>query len=127
MEQNYYLRIENNCFGFLLLGLHEIRDTDIEITNEDYNEYFYLQFKGKQFRLKSEPTGAGLFDYIEEYIPENIQVPIPSETDILKEKVNALEKENANLLKDSILKGIRLESIENDMADLMKEIVLGGI
>lgn len=50
---------------------------------------------------------------------------IPKPT--LAEKIEQLEKENADLLKDIALKDIRIETIENDMADLIKEIALGGI
>lgn len=73
MENRYYLRIEKNSFGFILDGIHKIREADIEISNEDYTEFFELQSQGKQFRLKEIPTGDTLFDYIEEYIPEIIQ------------------------------------------------------
>lgn len=69
----YYLRIENNTFGFLVEELHEIKETDILITNDDYNTFFELQSQGKQFRVKQIPTGETLFDYIEEYILEVIE------------------------------------------------------
>ena len=48
----YYLRIEDNVFGFVADGIYDILSTDIEITNEDYNKFFELQSQGKQFRLK---------------------------------------------------------------------------
>lgn len=69
----YYLRIEENNFGFVLEGLHKIKETDISITNEDYNMFFDLQAKGKQFRLKEVQTGEELFDYVEEYTPESVE------------------------------------------------------
>lgn len=123
----YYLRIEENNFGFVLEGLHEIKETDISITNADYNNFFDLKSIGKQFRLKETPTGKGLFDYVEEYAPEINQVdPVPSETDILKEKVNVLEKENADLLLDSALKDSKIETLQSDIADIMKEMAKGG-
>ena len=75
MENKYYFRIENDSFGFVVDGIHEILDTDIEITDEDYNRFFELQSQGKQFKIKENPTGTGLFDYIEEYIPEAIKEP----------------------------------------------------
>lgn len=69
----YYLRIENdNNFGFLVEGIHNIKEMDIEIIEEDYKKFFELQNQGKQFRLKAEPTGRELFDYVEEYVPEVI-------------------------------------------------------
>ncbi|MDU2680047.1 hypothetical protein [Clostridium sp.] len=70
----YYLRIENNNFEFLLEGIHEIKESDKLILNDDYILFFELQSKGKQFRLKEIPTGNTLFDYIEEYIPEVLEV-----------------------------------------------------
>ncbi|MBS6501898.1 MAG: hypothetical protein KH415_09735, partial [Clostridium sp.] len=114
----YYLRIEENNFGFVLEGLHEIKEIDISITNADYDMFFDLQAKGKQFRLKEVPTGKELFDYVEEYTPEVTPIdPVPSETDILKEKVNVLEKENADLLLDSALKDSKIETLQSDIAD----------
>ena len=76
MESKYYLRIEEDNFGFVVDTIHEILDTDIKITNEDYNSFFELQSQGKQFKLKKNPTGNSLFDYIEEYIPEPIEVKL---------------------------------------------------
>ena len=54
MEEKYYLRIENNNFGFVIEGMKEIKEGDIKITNEDYDKFFELQGQGKQFRLKKE-------------------------------------------------------------------------
>lgn len=74
MENQYYLSIEHNNFGFLVKGIHKIKETDVQITEADYNKFFELQNKGKQFRLKETPTGTDLFDYIEEYVPEVVEV-----------------------------------------------------
>ena len=71
----YYLRLENNSFGFVKEGIHEINDTDIMISPEDYNSFFELQSQGKQFKIKENPTGTGLFDYLEEYAPQAIKKP----------------------------------------------------
>lgn len=76
MENKYYLRIEENSFGFVLEGFHDIRESDILVSNEDYNNFFELQSKGKQFRLKEVPEDeAGLFGFVEEYEPETIEIP----------------------------------------------------
>lgn len=72
----YYLRLENNSFGFVKEGIHEINYSDIIISPEDYNSFFELQSQGKQFKLKENITGNTLFDYIEEYIPEPIEVKL---------------------------------------------------
>lgn len=71
----YYLRIEDNSFGFLAKDVNVIKESDIAIEESDYKLFFELQSKGKQFRLKEVPTGTGLFDYVEEYIPEVIEDP----------------------------------------------------
>jgi hypothetical protein len=73
MSNKYFFRIEDDSFEFLLEGLHEIKETDISITNEDYDMFFDLQAKGKQFRLKEVQTGKELFDYVEEYTPEIVE------------------------------------------------------
>lgn len=82
----YYLRIDNNKkdFGFVVEGIHEIVEQDKAISNEDYNIFFELQDQGKQFKLKSTPTGNTLFDYVEEYIPEVIIDTTPTEEDRIK-------------------------------------------
>ena len=84
MENQYYLRIENDNFGFLVDGIHKIQETDIPISYEDYTTFFNYQSEGKQFKLKEIPTGSGLFDYIEEYTPEVIVDNTPTTEDRLK-------------------------------------------
>ena len=78
-----FLRIENNNFGFVTKEIHEIIETDILITNEDYDTFFEMQSQGKQFKLKETPTGTGLFDYIEEYAPEVVIDNTPTQEDRL--------------------------------------------
>ena len=75
MDNKYFLRIENKVFGFVTEDINSIKESDIPITNEDYNKFFELQSQGKQFKLKEIQTGSGLFDYIEEYTPEVIEEP----------------------------------------------------
>ena len=122
----YYLRIENDKFGFVVEGIHEIDETtDYAVTQEEYNKFFELQSEGKQFRVKADATGTSLFDLIEEYIPEPLPPSPPSETELLKQRIELLENENADLLLDSVNKDIRLEQNENDIADLL--LVVGGM
>ncbi|MDU6304741.1 MAG: hypothetical protein E6585_23985 [Serratia marcescens] len=84
----YYLRIQGEKFGFVVEGIHEIDGTiDHELTQEEYNKFFELQGEGKQFRLKENPTGDMLFDYLEEYEPEPLSQGTPSELDLIKEEV----------------------------------------
>lgn len=126
MEDNkYYVRIQEDKFGFVVDGIHEIDEViDHAITQEEYDKFFELQSEGKQFRVKSTTTGETLFDLIEEYTPEPLP-PAPSETELLKQRIELLENENADLLLDSVNKDIRLEQNENDIADLL--LVVGGM
>lgn len=87
MEDKYYLRIEDNSFGFVIEEIHDIKETDIPVSNEDYDKFFKLQSQGKEFRLKETPTGTGLFDYIEEYTSEVIADNTPT----TEERLKALE------------------------------------
>ena len=89
MENNYYVRIQEQKFGFIVEGIHDIEETiDHAITNEDYKTFFDLQSEGKQFRVKEVATGETLFDLIEEYTPEPIEMPV---TVSLEERIEALE------------------------------------
>lgn len=89
MENNYYVRIQEQKFGFLVDGIHDIDETiDHKVTSEDYKTFFELQSEGKQFRVKEAPTGETLFDLIEEYTPEPIEMPV---TVSLEERIEALE------------------------------------
>ncbi|MGL5713676.1 MAG: hypothetical protein ACRCXT_24050 [Paraclostridium sp.] len=57
---------------------------------------------------------------------ENIEVPQePTEIDKINEKIFNLEKENADLLLDSAVKDIKIETLENDVADIILEIAGG--
>lgn len=85
----YYLRIEDSIFLFVIEGVHDIKDTDKVITLEDYNSFFELQTKGKQFRIKENTEGNGLFDILEEYIPVNEDIGIQAPTE--KERLEAIE------------------------------------
>lgn len=88
-----YIRINNDGFGFISDDIHEVLDTDIKISDEDYSRFFDLQYQGKQFRIKN-PNGTTLFEIVEEYTPtfENTEIGTT-----LEERVDVLEKENADL------------------------------
>lgn len=89
MENNYYIRIQEQKFEFIVEGIHDIDETiDHKVTNEDYKSFFDLQREGKQFRVKEAPTGETLFDLVEEYIPAPIEIPV---TITLEERIESLE------------------------------------
>lgn len=89
----YYIRIENDNFGFVVDDIHTILYTDIKISDEDYNKFFKLQSEGKQFRIKN-PNGTTLFEILEEYTPVLESMPTGTTLD---DRVDNLEKENADL------------------------------
>lgn len=101
----YYLRIENDNFGFVVDGIHTILATDIPVSNKDYNKFFELQSHGKQFRVVN-PKGKTLFEILEEYTPvlEDISV-IPS----LDERVEIIEQDLADLMME--IATMRLEVV----------------
>ncbi len=88
MENKYYVRVQEDNFGFVVDGIHTIDEaTDHEITPEDYDRFFELQGEGKQFRIKDIATGESLFDLIEEYTPEPLPQQPASELELLQEEV----------------------------------------
>lgn len=88
-----YLRVLNsNDFGFMVEGINQdIWESDIEITTADYNTFFENINVGKHYRLVDPlPENGGLFDYLEEYVPEEEPLP-PTEIELLKEQVELLD------------------------------------
>ena len=81
----YYLRLnKDDNFGFVVTGINIIRDTDIPISDIDYNKFFELQSLGKQFRI-SNPKGESLFEILEEYVPIQDDIVVkPSNEDMFK-------------------------------------------
>lgn len=72
--EKYLVIFSDNTFGF---NDEEIDGaTNIVIEDEDYHKFFDLQSQGKQFKLKTNATGTGLFDYIEEYTQTNTNVEV---------------------------------------------------
>lgn len=45
----------------------------------------------------------------------------------LKEEIELLKQENADIIFDNVLRDIEIETIKEDLADLMFEIALGGM
>ena len=114
----YYLRIEENNFGFVVSGIHTILTTDIPVSIEDYNKFFELQSLGKQFKIKNS-KGKTLFEILEEYTPVTEDMAI---TPSLDERVELLELENAEMLLNNVEQEIKVGIMEQDLADLMMEI-----
>ena len=64
----YYLTTTDKDFGFKHSDANEILETDVEITDENYNKFFELQSAGKQFKVKNI-NGVTFEEIFEEYIP----------------------------------------------------------
>ena len=96
----YYLNIENGVFSFLTDEIHDISESDIPISSEDYEEFFKKQSDGVQFKLRDviAEDAVGLFDYVEE-VPHETSEDDPQETlenlrteyEMLMERMQALE------------------------------------
>jgi|LGVE01.1.fsa_nt_gb hypothetical protein len=84
----HFLRIlEDGKFGFVVDGIHEILETDIDITDEDYIRYFELENTRVDLKLKETlPQMGGLFDYIDivTIIEDTIEKP-KTEIEVLQE------------------------------------------
>lgn len=88
----YYLRINEDEFGFAIEGVNNILSTDISILKDDYNLFFEKQREGVQFRLKEEITGSSLFDYIEPFEREYKAQP-KTELELLIAENERIKKE----------------------------------
>jgi len=93
-----YIRVVGDSFGFYTDEIHIVEETDVEISQEDYEEFFLLQSKGIVFRVKESIDGAKtLFDFVEAYEPIRVEQEAPkedfqSEIDKLKQMINLLEQ-----------------------------------
>lgn len=79
-----YIFFENDKFGFKTDEVHEILDTDVSITEENYNKFFELQSQGKQFKIKNI-HGITFEEIFEEIMPESVSKE-PSELEKLKQE-----------------------------------------
>lgn len=104
-----YIRINKEKTQFVVPEIHQILDTDILISDEEYNNFITLQEAGAKFRKKNVvDVNLGLFGIIEEFIPE-INPTIPTDTEL---KIKALENENLEQTEMLIDNDFRLTNIE---------------
>lgn len=94
-----YLIIDGDNFGFDNKG-------EIPITDEEYREFFRLQSKGIQFRIKNS-TASGLFNILEQYEPTK---------NITNDKLTLTEKLNQALNKIDELE-LRIKELEGEAAN----------
>lgn len=104
-----YLFVNEDGFGFKVDGIHEILETDIQISDEVYNRFFELQSQGKQFKVKN-PQGTTFEEIFEEVIPEPIPQP-PSEIEQITKVLSREDTLNKLLAMPSISE--RLKALED--------------
>lgn len=90
--------------------INEILETDKEISDEIYRQFFLYQSQGKQFKVK-DITGQTFEEIFEELIPELVPVE-PSDIEKLKQENQLLKAQ--------------LEQTNADLAAFM-DYVLGGV
>lgn len=96
-----YLRITENDFGFYTDEVHEIKESDISISQEDYEEFFKLQSCGTHFKLKADISKAKtLFEFVDTYKPTVIPQEV-TPTESFDDEINKL-KQMINLLQQKI-------------------------
>lgn len=69
-----YIYSDGVDFGFKDDQVHDILESDVQISDEDYNTFFEMQASGKQFRLK-DIHASSLSEMIEEFTPGSIFMP----------------------------------------------------
>lgn len=109
-----YLRIlENNEFGFMVEGINQdIRESDIEITTADYNTFFENINIGKHYRLAEQlPEDGGLFDYLEEYTPEEEPLPLTDLQQTQLALAEAIEKQETDKVEQQLAQAEMFETI----------------
>lgn len=104
--------------------LNEREKESIGLIEIEYGQYAILSKNSTGVMVNLE-TKELIFSYGE--IPQSPQEP--NLEDVVKEqgdKISILESENADLLLDNAMKDLRLETLENDLADLTLEIAMIG-
>lgn len=80
----YYIFQTENDFGFKCDEVHDITETDVEISDELHQQFLDEQSQGKSFRLKNI-NGITFEEIFEEYVPAHEETR--------EEKLFRLEKE----------------------------------
>lgn len=95
-----------------------------ELTQFDVTEAIDVGYIKPRWKGSKWIEGA-TEDEIRQFKEEMSKPPEPTEIDRLKERIELLENENADLLLDSVNKDISIEQNETDIADLL--LVVGGM
>lgn len=89
------MRLIDGKIGFVIDGIHEIQPGDINISEEDYKEFFERQQNGINFKPKLPflKTASSLFDYLKEESVQDTEEPLEKSPEVieLEDKVKSLE------------------------------------
>ncbi len=127
------IKIIGDCQGYVR---ETTFDEDYEIYSElkerEKSSIGLLQFEyGEYPKLSQGSTGVMVNLETKELIFSYEELPTlpqePTEIEKIKEKISILEAENADLLIDSAMKDLKIETLENDLADLTLEIAMMGV
>lgn len=127
------IKIIGDCQGYVR---ETTFDEDYEIYSElkerEKSSIGLLQFEyGEYPKLSQGSTGVMVDLETKELIFSYEELPTPpqepTEIEIIQEKISILEAENADLLIDSAMKDLKIETLENDLADLTLEIAMMGV
>lgn len=101
-----YLRTSNGRIEFITDDIHDIKETDIPVTKEDYELFFESQANGIQYKLRDMiplSNDISLFDTVEEFVSEPIAIEktdVEIKIDNLIEENKQLKIENESLKQD---------------------------
>ena len=118
-------------------GINSTLKEDYEIFNKEFSglsidDIGLIVYEFGEWNIVSKDATSWYVDIEKEevvfdYTPIPTPPQEPNKIDLLEEKISILEAENAELLLDSAMKDLKLQTIENDLADLTLEIAMGGM
>ena len=127
------IKIVGDCQGYVReTTFDEDYEIYAELKERENSSIGLLTFKyGEYPKLSQGSTGVMVDLETKELIFSYEELPAPpkepTEIEIIQEKISILEAENADLLIDSAMKDLKIETLENDLADLTLEIAMMGV
>ena len=113
----YIYKIEEGFgFGFKADEINEILDTDVLISDENYNKFFELQSSGKQLKIK-DINGVTFDEIFEEVVP----IP-PTREEEIKMELEELDKVLTRFQEDTwVAMGIDESKLPQIWQDRLRE------
>lgn len=110
INQNYEIKAINQCDDETLQCI----EIDRELTFGTMSDFMILNYC-----YKPSESGYSVYPAKDYTMLEML--------DTQEGKISLLEQENAEILLDSAVKDIKIQTIEKDLADLTLEVVMGGM